>query len=816
MESKKRLRTEESDGHRLKKRALTDEHDTPRPVNGTSSEPDEPKDGDSLEMFRKDAIYRRMKHYSRENDRNLSKIAELERRRNTCEAGLAALEACWSQLLGTIRSLARPEDLPLLTITEADIYDLTTHVASDPDPVYVEGLRGKVNATQQLVEAFVQLGGKTHDVLARDEVYKRCQEAQTECSSLRSEVSFIRAKLKDAESEKEKLHDQLVTAEKRVDRLQSKTIAALQRHSSPQVKETVKDESPRDSPSSPSPLQPPVNGFHSLDADSSEWKDLAEFRAKKLEEYSQQNQALQSEVHALMLQVQAPPDEVVFETPQYKTLAQFTTKLEYHANHARQELNVVQTEVEQLQASRQEWQDELTATAEKTLQELRNMLAKRDNENSRLREQRDQQQSELNERKQKDSVKLASINEVKALSESRADRIKVLESEVTRLKTRLAAESSDEDLMSFLFRCSSDDVSYIEDLKHRLSAAEARSSALESSLSFFQEDHPDVVQHMRAETEAKQQLAEISRKLQQYESTFGSSSTLSPDLQSLSQQLKQKEAQIEQLRLKEKQRDQAKSSLYSELDKLSAAWEALENQVKSKVFDLTAMEDRLTKAGLDKAKSENKFYSAMRDKEAIENERKNLSRNLEKQTKVVERLYEAEKNLTSRTVYYEKEIVMWRQAVEALKNRIDVLEADMAEWKHRAETERQRAEDMRLSLVEQEKVFERKRADLRVLEEATLKTKKEAEKQAARSKALTQTHGAVGSRESELQAQVDKCMSLLQCSTCKERFRTTVITKCMHSFCKECVESRIQSRQRKCPACGLAFSAGEVQTLFFQ
>lgn len=49
-------------------------------------------------MFRKDAIYRRMKHYSRENERSQARIEELERRRHTCEAGLAALEACWTQV----------------------------------------------------------------------------------------------------------------------------------------------------------------------------------------------------------------------------------------------------------------------------------------------------------------------------------------------------------------------------------------------------------------------------------------------------------------------------------------------------------------------------------------------------------------------------------------------------------------------------------------------------------------------------------------------------------------------------------------------
>lgn len=79
------------------------------------------------------------------------------------------------------------------------------------------------------------------------------------------------------------------------------------------------------------------------------------------------------------------------------------------------------------------------------------------------------------------------------------------------------------------------------------------------------------------------------------------------------------------------------------------------------------MEDRVVKSGLDvchpqkyifnplmsarqKAKCDNKFFAAMRDKEAIENERKNLTRNLEKQGKVVERLVETERNLSAQVV----------------------------------------------------------------------------------------------------------------------------------------------------------------------
>jgi len=48
------------------------------------------------------------------------------------------------------------------------------------------------------------------------------------------------------------------------------------------------------------------------------------------------------------------------------------------------------------------------------------MLSKRDNENARLREQREQQAAELNERKHKDSVKLASLQELKTLVDSRS------------------------------------------------------------------------------------------------------------------------------------------------------------------------------------------------------------------------------------------------------------------------------------------------------------------------------------------------------------------------------------------------------------
>jgi E3 ubiquitin-protein ligase BRE1 len=92
-------------------------------VNGsvlpTAAADEEPRDQDNLEVdymlsslslpvltrfialfqqFRKEAIFRRMRHYSRENERSQARISELEHLKSTYEASLAVMGACWTQV----------------------------------------------------------------------------------------------------------------------------------------------------------------------------------------------------------------------------------------------------------------------------------------------------------------------------------------------------------------------------------------------------------------------------------------------------------------------------------------------------------------------------------------------------------------------------------------------------------------------------------------------------------------------------------------------------------------------------------------------
>eukprot|EP00866_Antonospora_locustae_P000958 jgi/Antlo1/958/1063 len=71
-----------------------------------------------------------------------------------------------------------------------------------------------------------------------------------------------------------------------------------------------------------------------------------------------------------------------------------------------------------------------------------------------------------------------------------------------------------------------------------------------------------------------------------------------------------------------------------------------------------------------------------------------------------------------------------------------------------------------------------------------------------------------GGRSSEVLEDVDKYKRLLKCTACDRRYKDSVINKCMHVFCQECLDQRIRTRNRMCPSCGEAFSLNDVKRIY--
>ena len=72
-----------------------------------------------------------------------------------------------------------------------------------------------------------------------------------------------------------------------------------------------------------------------------------------------------------------------------------------------------------------------------------------------------------------------------------------------------------------------------------------------------------------------------------------------------------------------------------------------------------------------------------------------------------------------------------------------------------------------------------------------------------------------GGSADEYKEEIDAYKSMLRCSVCNDRPKGVVITRCFHMFCNDCIATRLENRDRKCPGCGLMFSASDVKSIFF-
>ena len=66
----------------------------------------------------------------------------------------------------------------------------------------------------------------------------------------------------------------------------------------------------------------------------------------------------------------------------------------------------------------------------------------------------------------------------------------------------------------------------------------------------------------------------------------------------------------------------------------------------------------------------------------------------------------------------------------------------------------------------------------------------------------------------ELTTQVNHLKSRLACDVCNIRDKNTILLRCRHMFCRQCVDINIKNRSRKCPACGTRFDMKDVADIW--
>lgn len=64
-----------------------------------------------------------------------------------------------------------------------------------------------------------------------------------------------------------------------------------------------------------------------------------------------------------------------------------------------------------------------------------------------------------------------------------------------------------------------------------------------------------------------------------------------------------------------------------------------------------------------------------------------------------------------------------------------------------------------------------------------------------------------------LKMEMEEYKRKLMCNCSRDQERSVVLKTCPHAFCKKCIEDMNNSRNRKCPLCGIKYGKSDVHDI---
>lgn len=263
------------------------------------------------------------------------------------------------------------------------------------------------------------------------------------------------------------------------------------------------------------------------------------------------------------------------------------------------------------------------------------------------------------------------------------------------------------------------------------------------------------------------------------------------------------DATIEELKGLVQKLQRQNNSLVSELPGLEAAFNKAHKQANLKITDLLEREAKNTRLVVEKAKADEKYFSAMRAKDALNNEFQKTKAQLTKSTECVQQLREAEKKHTLKISSLETKIEDCNIKQASMEKERSSLQHKLSDAERRLDSSRNLVEKLNSDIRNRDRSIKQEIDNKRTIELENEKLKKQVE-----IKNLTTSNGSKGSLD--LETQLEELRSIAICSVCTKNWKDTAIKVCGHVVCYDCASSRLTSRLRKCPLCNKQFSQSDL------
>ncbi|KAI8148020.1 hypothetical protein BJV82DRAFT_664357 [Fennellomyces sp. T-0311] len=813
-----------------------DQTSTPRPpkkrfVASSSSSPsrsvDEENDSSNedavdplmepFEGFRRDAIFRQWKEYMRFGKRYKRRKIVSEKRQQTSKSSLDVWEAQFQQLRKALNDLVSEEHAESLKAAmhqrdENSRYQSILDSIAEDAPAMTSAIKQKSfdckvtrsaqsfkSKREKFADRITPLLDSSLQVEYKDALSKWQSGEQSFAAAkdnlelhtikylvLAEELQSLTRKLEVAENTARDTRLELVNAENQL----SMKKAPVQRPNAadepPPPKETPSTEVNKASEQEDSLVQVQ----RTLD------RQMNEIEAIKEQRIELKQQIAQAEMDLIEL-----PELRIYKSPLIRQLYQAREYQRDQSNHLLSVCQKLRKDRDRLRSERRSFIQECDTEQLDHIKSLQKQLRKLDRELNQVRGQRDALQVIVEEYKSARDSTRASLPELQLVADARKGRTSILEAELVQLGRKCAALTGNRPFYEMAMAMEDKPIT-IDQAQKELSSLENTIHELRAQLA-GQEDA-----QLDKEIQTVLEIKSLERQVREFQQKYGLDVAMTdPEqvLNILESTLASTEAKISEAQ------KTLKSLESGEVESASVVAEAfqgstmLDEQNMAQIKELMDIEDEISKLRAERSKYSQTFTNLNKAKDSNGMVANALTKQIEKELAYIKQLNEREKNLNSQLSALERELTAGNAALECYQSKGDELDEALKDLKEKTSLTQDKVAELVKSVMDKIRLIEQGAHERLRLEESCELLRRKLD-------AATKVEKPA---EIELRKQKEEYRSLLNCGSCGTRLKSHVLMRCMHTFCKDCLDIRIETRQRRCPTCGESFGINDVKQFYF-
>ncbi|GFS28011.1 E3 ubiquitin-protein ligase Bre1 [Elysia marginata] len=348
----------------------------------------------------------------------------------------------------------------------------------------------------------------------------------------------------------------------------------------------------------------------------------------------------------------------------------------------------------------------------------------------------------------------------------------------------------------------------VKDLRNQLKKSQDNVRELRLLLDTYKaapKEQRDKIQLMSAEKKVRQEVEELKAHIKRMQEAERRERRKLADDDAL-KKIKKMEETIVELQKNLSSQKQREEALLNDLDVTGQAFEDMQEQNTRLLQQLREKDDANFKLMSERIKS-NQIQKLLReDKDVLQEQVATLQTQVEAQNLVVRALEEKERVLHNSLATVEKEQGLTQQAMEMHKRKAVESSQTAADLKLHLDKYQAQLKEAQVAVAEKTASLEQEVFKYKRMQEEVAKLNRKLE----RSKKIEMA----GAADEVLLEEVKEYKEHLTCPSCKVNKKDAVLTKCFHVFCLECLRTRYETRQRKCPKCNAGFGANDFHRLY--